>query len=123
MEQAYIPGNLKAGYFVKAVKSADTTFSGTPYEEYVKKESATSGDRKGTEASSKILTVADIEELSEKYLSDFIMATKNEPYRINAIFTYLTALKKEISAIRIVTVCKRAGIDDGEIRKLLGKDR
>jgi vacuolar-type H+-ATPase subunit C/Vma6 len=123
MEQAYIPGNLKPDYFVKAVKSDDMTFSGTPYEEYVKKEQLASGDRKGNDGSLKKLTVADIEELSEKYLSDHIMATKNEPNRINAVFTYLMALKKEISTIRIVTVGKRAGIADDDIRKLLGKDR
>jgi hypothetical protein len=31
--------------------------------------------------------------------------------------------KKERSTIRIVTVGKRAGIADDDIRKLLGKDR
>ncbi len=118
MDQAYIEGNIKKEYFLKALSDNSSVFADTPYEEFVKKEIRSGSDRKSGDMSDSD-ALQEIERLSDKYLEAYTDKTKNEPYKINAIFVYLNSLKREISRIRIIIVGKRAGLSGDEIRKLL----
>lgn len=115
-DKAFLSGKLKKKYYDSVLDGSNFTFSSSPYEQYVLKEC----DMEKTDPGS-IEWIITMERLCDENLTDYFIKNKNETYKINALTAYIAAKKREISNIRIITVGKRAGLTNDEIRKIVRK--
>ncbi len=114
LKKAYLPGNISQDYFIKVMNGVCSPFSGTKYEPFI---SAALGSGQKSQHDGKDILF--IERLSENYLYGQLIKDRNEPYRINALLAYIAARKREISAVRLIAVGKRARLTSDEIRKMI----
>lgn len=114
MEKAYLQGNLKKDHFNSVINSEIAPFAGTQYSKFIDSVLSRSAKASGEQPD-----ISFYEQLSSAYIDGQLMKDRNEPYKINALLSFIAKRRREIFLIRLIIVGKRSGLDSEKIRGLV----